>query len=196
MVYKQGVNKVVNDEVFPYPLKCWYDDENIYVQVLRIPEPEECKLSPYIMKGIENGLYNINNYDFSDSRNKHKYYGYRNNYFRKLVLCLETKSNKALTRSNGLEGESQITHKVKGRFKYVINTPTYEVQENRIFTFPISTRYLNNVANSQREKGNNYFITIRATIRFLRYGGTSSQIEPNPILERTGIYSNTIIIHK
>jgi hypothetical protein len=32
-----------DDSNFPYPLKLWYDDENIYVKVIRIPKYYELK---------------------------------------------------------------------------------------------------------------------------------------------------------
>lgn len=41
MEYKVGVDRlqITNDEEnFPYPLKLWYDDDNIYVKVLRLPD--------------------------------------------------------------------------------------------------------------------------------------------------------------
>ena len=41
--YTQKVDKVGTDEVFPYPIKLTYDDEYVYLTVLRIPEPEELK---------------------------------------------------------------------------------------------------------------------------------------------------------
>lgn len=191
MVYKQGVNRVVNDDVFPYPLKCWYDDENIYVQVLRIPEPEECKLSPYIMRGVRDGLYDINNYP--TKKDKRTYHGYRGNYLNKLCVCLEVEESRTLRYSSHHNRLRIKKHKGRSKKFYcpVIETNFNKVIKNNIYTF--SSDFLNRQAywaNSQRFSSYPLFTRFRATFRFLKYGNRNNI----GMLDRTGLYSNIITI--
>lgn len=194
MVYKQGVNKVVNDEVFPYPLKCWYDDENIYVQVLRIPEPEECKLSPYVMKGVRDGLYDINNYSTREERCA--YYGRRGNYLKKLCICLEIKQSRNLKYSSSHRNSITQEHSGRGgNFIHKSQNDFSRAVKNQIYTFPLSN-YFNLAANRAYETMKTEypcFTRVRATFRFLRYGKYNTS---KFCLDRTGLYSNIINIKK
>lgn len=45
MKYRQKVDKVCTEEIFPYPIKCWYDNNHVYLQPLRIPTLEEIEKS-------------------------------------------------------------------------------------------------------------------------------------------------------
>lgn len=200
MVYKQGVNKVANDEVFPYPLKCWYDDENIYVQVLRIPEPEECKLSPYVMNGVNKGLYNINNYDRESPSSMSDFTGHRGNYFYRLYLCLEiyTGSTKRYNRSGHKKYDQRSSAPKYPKLTNFIRKSSYpffhlQSYKNSIIEIPIQDKYFNRVALGNKQRKLPYYTKIRASVRFLvvRKGNVNSSI-----LETTGVYSNVINIRR
>ena len=77
--YKQGVDRVAVDESFPYPIKLEYDDEHIYLTVLKLPsDPWELKANPFAMR-----------WSGSDEQiGGHTY----QSFYSHLILCVEVKA--------------------------------------------------------------------------------------------------------
>ena len=196
MKYKQGKQRVVNDEVFPYPIQCWCDDEYIYAQVLKIPKPEECKLSPWIMNQLKK---NHKIADYSD----------------RLVLCVETDSprkyhtNRRQSYRHPVDSKyGEISHPAKGGQFFHRNFETLRqtnVQKNIVYRFQIK-HALNRIADCI-DSYDEAFSRIRMTFRFnVRHPKKASSGIPGsntenlvqiidwcePIYERTGIYSNIV----
>lgn len=202
MEYKQKIDRVAIDEQFPYPIKLEYDDENIYLTVLRIPEPEELKLSPWVMNQLAKG------HDISD-------------YMGRLVLCIERDN----PRKYGLntrppyrpypECTSVKGHPAKGGSFSMVNQPQLiynNIEVGNTYEFPISNKLINKMAYLLSNANENYglkftniYSNIRGTFRFnVRHpvkkptsGSNAYNQEYNilqsyePLYERTGIYSNT-----
>ena len=202
--YTQKVDKVGTDEVFPYPIKLEHDSENFYITVLKYPKPEECKLSPYIMQGVEKGLYNLNStfYEYLEvpdvsnylTYKRDMYYGYLGNFYNGLYLCIEVKSTDSERKGKGYYRKHSSKSK---RFIVRLQSPIIlldSITINNPVTIPIRDclNRVNRIHSNSNIQGSGVF---RATIRFSRrHTNTIIKNRESLRLERTGIYSNTVKI--
>lgn len=201
--YTQKVDKVGTDEVFPYPIKLTYDDEYVYLTVLRIPEPEELKLSPWVMNQLAKG------HEISD-------------YSNRLILCIERDNPRKYNLNkrppyHPYPGNAPYKgHPSKGGNFSMIDLDNMKVvpEIGRTYQFPTNL-CLNRKAyfNERYNNDDEYdvypvYSKIRGTFRFNvghpklhPISGKDKNTQQyqidrafDPIYERTGIYSNTVEI--
>lgn len=200
--YTQKVDKVGMDEVFPYPIKLTYDNEYVYLTVLRIPEPEELKLSPWVMNQLAK---------------KRKISDYNN----RLVLCIERDNPRKYHLDKRLPYHPYTScgvydgHPSKGGNFSMIDKDSIKVipEIGRTYQFSINQclnrkAYYNKYYNDNGSDVYPVYSKIRGTFRFnvrhpklqLKVGSTQDNYEYevnrtfSPMYERTGIYSNTVEI--
>lgn len=187
--YKQGIDRVAVDESFPYPIKLEYDNQYIYLTVLRIPEPEELKHSPWVQNQLRRG-HEIRSYQ------------------ERLALCVECdypKKYKLLSRPpyrhpTSCYPLSTTLNPTRGGNFYRKNNET-NVIENPIlgvrYRLPIE-KCINKTAIMCKSRYGSGYSRIRGTFRFnTKHKGAdycSTLRIPSPIYERTGVYSNTATI--
>lgn len=200
--YTQKVDKVGIDEVFPYPIKLTYDNEYVYLTVLRIPEPEELKLSPWVMNQLNKG------HEISD-------------YSNRLILCIERDNPRKYNLDkrppyHPYPGNAPYKgHPSKGGNFSMVNMNDEEIipEIGHTYQFSIDS-CLNRIAYHNKQYNDNgediypVYSKIRGTFRFnVRHprlrptSGNDKNTQQyeisqtfTPLYERTGIYSNTVEI--
>ena len=187
--YIQGKDRVAADESFPYPIKLTYDDEYIYLTVLRIPTLEEiAKMNSFAANGVKQGMsLNLN----------------------RLWLCVEVEDTRSGNGGtvyserfmNQYYDSKHINGRVSskgGRFKRRLNSELYNnVIVGQTYTFTINST-LNSIAiwfKNLSLEGNidqdaSVFIKVRGAFRY----GPSSMVDTNVQPSRTSIHSNVAII--
>lgn len=203
MVYEQKKDKVGIDESFPFPIKLTYDDEYLYLTVLRIPEPEELKLSPWVMNQLAKG-HEISNYS------------------NRLILCIERDNprkyylDKRPPYHPYPSNAPYKGHPSKGGNFSMVNISDEKIipEAGHTYQFPIinclnSQAYINNRYNDEDEFDvYPVYSKIRGTFRFnVRHpilhpisgnNKNNQQYQTDrtftPLYERTGVYSNIVEI--
>lgn len=171
--YTMKKDRVGIDESFPYPIKLEYDDENIYLTVLRIPEYYELKANKFAMKGKKKLGPNYKDEQYIEGMVG---LGYLNH----LYLTVETlQTSKKHCEFSRLKGN--VLRKFKKSF-----TGYNNLQINQTYTFPIHN-CLTSHQSRIYEKGFPGYLIVRGCFR---YGGGTKYYSG-----RTGVNSNTAKIY-
>lgn len=165
--YKQGIDRVAVDESFPYPIKLTYDDENVYLTVLRIPTLEEiAKMNSFANK--------VNTLDTN-----------------RLALIVETHSSRHI-RGNAFVNMAKTGHRYKGGiFRHCCLTFYRNVTVGNTYSFP-KIACFNIAALRAIENGNTEPLPWSYVRGTFWYGNTGRNAEDFnwKNASRTGIYSN------
>ena len=125
--YKQGVDRVAVDESFPYPIKLTYDDEHIYLTVLKLPSnPWELKANPFAMRWSGSDEQ-IGGHTFQS-------------FYSHLILCVEVKACGHHSKNRSYDRKSE--HVTQGRLAKFIRREkagfVRNPQVGRTYTFNIA----------------------------------------------------------
>lgn len=176
MKYEMKKDRVGIDESFPYPIKLEYDDENIYLTVLRIPEYYELKANPFAMRAVD--LIENNNKHFypENSDDDNALCANESVYLSHLWLCVETlDTSRKHCKSRNLKSGTIRKYFCSGRVRY------NNVTVGTTYSFPIDQRLTSYQSHILEKKGQ-VKVTVRGTFR---YGGMTFSESG-----RTGIISN------
>lgn len=139
--YKQGVDKVSMDESFPYPIKLTYDDENVYLKVVRYPKNKELVANPYMLSGIRRGRCDPEGYPpyltlcleykctdyFDKCRDVRRRTGKKNNPLRRFfALCGGSPGNQSFVITRNNEGDVYTISKLSTNTKIVYKISQYD----------------------------------------------------------------------
>lgn len=167
-----------DDSNFPYPLKLWYDDENIYVKVIRIPKYYELKQSKFAMK-LKDMITNGDHDDYKSETAIAKHMS-NNAYLNHLSIFIEAKQTSrkhcAYSRCKEIGSANVVKYKFCGQ-----QLNTEQIQAGMVYSIQIHKA----LTSKQRYiawKGHEVDITVRATFRY------------NINSERTGVNSNLATI--
>lgn len=147
--YKQGIDKIGIGQSFPFPIKLTYDNDYVYLTILKLPTWSELK-NEFAKKGT--------NY-FSLSGNT------QNSYKAHLWLTVET-----LKTSNEHGNKNRKIHQHK--FISFISQPYNNLAEGQTYRFDI-TKCLTSTQSHLLEAGaTDVYAIVRGTFR---YGGPDSR---------------------
>lgn len=139
--YTQKVDKVGTDEVFPYPIKLEYDDEYVYLTILKIPDN---------IKPIDN-----NRQDYSDL---------------KIYLCLESSTARKLYKQGSCNNYYYEKHPCKGgKFYLSMYTNPHEIinpEVGKTYSFKSDGSGVQRHLAHYWENG--YWYKVRGTLRLGR----------------------------
>lgn len=159
--YKQGVDRVAVDESFPYPIKLTYDDEYIYLTILKLP-------LEVMNTSYSNSDYNLC-IEISDGSSKRIGKGHKRMH---------------PNHGHGHPSTSGSFHGVCLGFEYGDQhyTKWNSINKGTIYTCPISyIRDHSSAINNRLSKFGNAYFKVRGTYRRIHQG----------VYVKTKIYSNT-----
>ena len=180
-----------DDANFPYPLKLWYDDKNIYVKVIRIPKYYELKQNKFAMR-LKDIITNVDHDDYKSETAIAKHMS-NSAYLNHLSVFIETKQTSighcAYSRRKEFGGAEVIKHKFSvrgGNLNHIDNFQFKQIQVGDVYSISIYD-VMTCVQRTQAQyHEDEVYTTVRATFR---YGGA----EPR-YAGRTDVNSNLATI--
>ena len=180
--YTMKKDRVGIDESFPYPIKLEYDDENIYLTVLRIPEYYELKANPFAMHAVDIIRNNPSKHFYGEGVGDDNALCIGESmYLSHLWLCVETLSTSNRHFRSRIYKSGTIRRYVCIGGKKTDGNFYNNITVGTTYSFPIRTKLTSYQLHKLNKKGQ-VKVIVRGTFR---YGGKTF-CESG----RTGITSN------